>query len=77
MKRSSRQHNTFQEDIAMHPLQRDTDAQVQPFSGHAFLYTVYRHHYGLTHEQAVQRMGEERQRVLAVCSREENTLRTA
>ena len=44
----------------MHRLEHDTDASPAAlFSGHALLYTIYRHHHGLSPDQAVRRIAGE------------------
>lgn len=49
----------------------DTEAQAKRFSGHALLYTVYRHHHGLTHEQAVLRINATLKPAGVSCGQEE------
>ncbi len=50
---------------------RETRSEVPPFSGHSLLYTIYRHHHGLPHEQAVLRIDAAIQRSIATYSHED------
>jgi len=43
----------------------DSSPQTQSFSGRSMLYTIYRHHHGLSHEQTVRRIEAELETVLA------------